>query len=322
MTPGISRRQTLRVFGAALALPLGAMALRGLKGAPTPVRWHGEVLGGLSALTLWHPSPAVAERAIRQMLFEVERLEGIFSLYRGSSEIVRLNRDGTLARPSRELVQVFDESRRIAEASGGAFDPTIQPLWDLHLSGRAADPARRDRALALVDYRAVTCGPREIRFERPGMGASLNGIAQGHITDRITELLGNEGFENAVIELGETRALGSAPDGNPFPVALVRPGAPATIGEDVALANAALSVSGGYGTRIGAKGDHHILDPRTGQSASRLAQVAVVSPRAVWADALSTAICVTGEAAAERLLAAYPESRAILTRGDGSMREV
>jgi thiamine biosynthesis lipoprotein len=153
------------------------------------------------------------------------------------------------------------------------------------------------------------------------MSASLNGIAQGYITDRITEILGNEGFENAMIELGETRALGTAPDGQPFSVALVSPFAPATVERNLPLSHRALSVSAGYGMTF-AEGRHHIFDPQTGASPHQLAQVAVLSPKAISADALSTAIYVAGEARARELLAAYPGSSAILWRNDGTTVEV
>jgi FAD:protein FMN transferase len=323
MTFRLSRRGALRVLGAGLALPLGAMGLRAVRGAPAPVVWHGEVLGAMSGMTLWHANPAVARRAIARMLVEIDRLESIFSLYRPTSEIARLNREGTLAPPSRDLVAVLDQSRRIAELSGGAFDPTIQPMWRLHASGGAApDGAALERTRALVDYRALSVGVQKVRLARPGMAISLNGIAQGHITDRITEILGNEGFETALIELGETRALGAAPDGQPFSIGLVNPHAPASTGHDLRLADAAVAVSGGYGLTFDASGRHHILDPATGRSADRLAQVAVISKRAVWADALSTAIYVAGEAEAGRLLAAYPGSRAILSRADGTTRQI
>lgn len=322
MNRPLTRRRALTILGASVALPLGALALgQWRREAPVPVQWHGEVLGAVSGMTLWHANPRVAERAIARMRVEIDRLENIFSLYRAESELTRLNAAGRLAAPSRDLVLLFEESRRIAELSKGAFDPTIQPLWQLHAGAAAVAPAAAARALALVDYRNLTARAGEIRFGRPGMAASLNGIAQGYITDRITEILGNEGFENAMIELGETRALGGAPDGKPFAVALIDPFAPASVGRHLALSDRALAVSAGYGTRL-ADGGHHIFDPHTGESAERLAQVAVLADKAVWADALSTAIYVAGEAGAGALLAAYPGASAILTRKDGSVAEV
>jgi FAD:protein FMN transferase len=330
MTRGLTRRNALKIMGAGMALPLGILALRAIPGLPEPVRWSGETLGAVSSMTLWHADPKVARRAINQMLVEVDRLESVFSLYRDHSEITRLNLDGHLAQPSRDLVTVLDHSRKIAEASGGAFDPTIQTLWQfyskrgLRSAGvfSAQDRAQRAAAVALIDHAAISASPREIRFDKAGLAISLNGIAQGYITDRITEILGNEGFENAVIELGETRALGATPKGEPFAIGVVDPLAPRFIAQDVLLRNAALSVSGGYGMQLDRAGTHHIFDPATGQSANRLTQVAVTSPKAVWADALSTAIYVAGEAAAPGLLAGYPNSRGILWRNDGSTVEL
>jgi len=324
---GMPRRRALRILAAGMAVPLGVLGLRHIQGASAPVRWHGEVLGAVSAMTIWHPNPRVAERATVRLLHEINRLEAIFSLYRSTSEIARLNRDGALERPSPDLVDVLEQSHRIAVASNGAFDPTIQPLWRLYVSGRGlgANPVTDralDIALSLVDHRAIHADGRGIRFARPGMSISLNGIAQGYITDRITDILGNEGFENAMIELGETRALGAASDGQPFAVGLIDPRAPDMIARVLPLANAALAVSGGYGMRFDVPGQHHIFEPRTGQSANHLLQVAVMSPRAIWADALSTAIYVAGEASAARLLAAYPGSRAILSRTDGTTLEL
>lgn len=273
-------------------------------------------------MTLWSVDPARASRALRRMQIEIARLESIFSLFRPDSELSRLNREGRLERPSRDFVEVLDLSRRIAEASRGAFDPTIQPLWALHAGSKAPDPRLVAGVLPLVDYTCLTARRGVIQFGRPNMAASLNGIAQGYVTDRITELLGNEGFECAVIELGETRVLGRAPDGQPVSIGLVNPNAPARISSQVALADEALSVSGGYGQVLPDGTGNHLFDPRSGLSARSLSQVAVVAPKSALADALSTAICVAGEGAAQAILSTVPGTQAILTRPDGTSVEV
>ena len=53
---------------------------------------------------------------------------------------------------------------------------------------------------------------------------------------------------------------------------------------------------------------------RPARARRRLAEVAVIAPRAMIADALATAICVVGEERAAELLAAYPGTRAVVTR--------
>ena len=325
----IGRRHLLRISAAALALPAGVLALREIAGPglPEAVRWQGEALGAQAGMTLWHPSRAVAQRTIIRMQGEVERLERIFSLYRPDSEIMRLNTEGRLLAPSREFLGVLQAARDIHEASAGAFDPTVQGLWQAHArhfaaAGAAGNrPALHEAIAAARDtgrFDQVDFSARGIGFARPGLAITLNGIAQGYITDRVTELLRNEGFDSAMIELGETRALGAAPDGTPFEVRLVNPLRPAMADRSLHLADAALAVSGGYGLRFGPPGVHHIFDPATGQSANRLLDVAVTASSAIRADALSTAIFVAGEADAPGILRHYPDARVTLTRIDGT----
>lgn len=320
MSAKMNRRRLLGIFGASAVLGGSAFGLRSLQAAPQPVRWSGEVLGAVSAMTLWHPRRDHAERTIARMLIEVDRLDRIFSLYRADSELVRLNQDGRIETASRDLIQLAEASIGFAEASGGAFDPTIQPLWQ-HYAQRArgaATEADLSAVLARVGYQGLDLSARSIAYRQAGMAMSLNGIAQGYITDRITDLLANEGFEQAMIELGETRALGSGPDA-PFEVGIVDPAAPGRISRNVALADQALAVSGGYGMRL-AEG-HHIFNPATGLSPTRLTQVAVFASKASTADALSTAIYVAGAEAAPQILASVPGARAVLWHEDDRVTE-
>jgi thiamine biosynthesis lipoprotein len=317
-----SRRSVLKVLAAVAVLPLGAVALRSVSGAPGVQTWRGESLGGPVSFTLWHPDDAFAHATIARMRTEVERLDAVFSLLRPDSEIVRLNREGRLDRASPDLVAVVAAAQRAADVSSGAFDPTVQPLWRLYESHFRARPddtagpsgAEIEAARALVGYDAVVVEGRRLGFARQGMAMTLNGIAQGYITDRITDLLREEGYDHAIVELGETRAVGDDPDGAPWPIGLVDPTDPTHVNRTVGIANQALSVSGGYGMRFGHSADHHIFNPATGRCPNSLLDVTVIAPRAVDADALSTAIFVAGEAAAPRLLAAYPGARAMYTR--------
>ena len=310
----ITRRRAIQVIAAAAGLPLLVAGVRATVPGGRFFGWQGEVLGAASELTLWHWDEALARRAILKVRHEIERYERIFSLYRDDSEIARLNRDGVLARPSPELVAVIDESQKLGTLSGGAFDISVQPLWRVYeahfwsrsvvapdIAARAADVAR-----TLVDFRRIQPGAARIALP-PGMAITLNGIAQGFITDRIADLLRNEGFAHAMVDLGEWRALGEHPDGRAWRVA--------TRGSEVALSDNALAVSSGSGTAFEPSGQfHHIFDPASGASANTLREVAVIAPRAMIADALATAICVMGEARGIELLAHYPGARALVTR--------
>jgi len=63
------------------------------------------------AMSLWHADTAKAQRAIQMSLVEIERLEAIFSLSRGDSELSRLNRDSRLADPCSQVLWSYPTAR-------------------------------------------------------------------------------------------------------------------------------------------------------------------------------------------------------------------
>jgi FAD:protein FMN transferase len=323
----LTRRRAIRVIAAGMGLPLMIAAVRATAPAGQLFHWQGEVLGAFAEMMLWHADAALARRTILKVRAEIERYERIFSLYRADSEISRLNAAGSLRRPSREFRALIEESQRFGGLSGGAFDISVQPLWRLYeahfwsrtnivddVRGRAGEIAQ-----ALVDYRRIETGAARIAFARKGMGITLNSLAQGFVTDAVADLLRNEGFVSAVVDLGEVRTLGRHPEGHAWRIGIRNALATNGVAQMVELDDMALAVSGGYGTTFEPTGRfHHIFDPQTGASANTLADAAVIGPRATVANALATAICVAGEERAAAMLAACPQTRAILTRTDGT----
>jgi thiamine biosynthesis lipoprotein len=322
----LTRRRVIRIMAAAVGLPLTIAAVRATAPPARMFHWQGEVLDALSELTLWHTDAALCRRTILKVEAEIARYERIFSLYRPDSEISRLNAAGELRRPAPELRALIEEGQRFGVVSAGAFDISVQPLWQLyaaHFWSHAQivpDIVARAREVArqLVDFRRIETGAGRIVFTREGMGITLNSIAQGFITDAIADMLRNDGFESAVVDLGEYRALGAHPDGHPWRIGIRDALAASEVDRVIELDDMALAVSGGYGTTFEPTGRfHHIFDPQTGASANALADAAVIGPRATAANALAVAICVVGEARARALVDACPGTRAIITRPDG-----
>lgn len=305
MGADISRRRFLGISAAAAGfalLPLGGPA----RAAPQAVRWHGRALGAPAELILHHPDREQAERLIRRIIVEIDRLERIFSLYIPDSALNVLNANGALADPPPELVAVLEESRAAWRLSGGLFDPTIQPLWALyarHFAAPEADPAGPSppeigEALTRVGLDRVAFDGNRIAFRVPGMALTLNGIAQGYITDRAIALLRAGGVEHTLADLGEIRALGPRGDGTPW-----RAGIAGTAAR-VDLVDRAMATSGTDGFRFAGPGSPcHLIDPRSGTAADRYRSVSVVAPTAAGADALSTAFSFMR---AEDIAAALP----------------
>ncbi|MBP2301147.1 FAD:protein FMN transferase [Azospirillum picis] len=325
MTMPVTRRRFLSVAAASglSLLPQRARA------AGVPLRtWRGVALGADASLTIAHPDPVEADRLITLSLREVERLERVFSLYRADSALRRLNRDGMLDNPPADLVRLLAQAVAFGHASGGAFDPTVQPLWELyagHFSRSGADPAGPPAAAVrgargLVDFRALRVDADRIAFARRGMAVTLNGIAQGYVTDRVSELLMAEGMGQVLVDMGELRAIGHHPAGRPWTVGLADPADPERTAETVELGDRALATSGGYGTRFDAEGRFtHLFDPASGTCAAHWLAVTVQSADATTADALSTILSVVPEGRVGSILAGHRGTAARLTRPDGSV---
>jgi thiamine biosynthesis lipoprotein len=323
----ITRRRFVRIAASVAAFgTAGLICPRSFaRPQPAPLVWRGLVLGNLASIEISHTDQAQASRVLEFARKEMVRLEMIMSLYRGDSALSVLNARGVLADPPLDLVRVLAESRRLGEVTAGAFDVTVQPLWKVyadHFAAAGADPAGPSsdairRAVEYVDYRVIEIEPSGVGLRRPGMALTLNGIAQGYITDRIAELLRNEGLENVLVDLGEVRTMGRRPDAKPWRAGIEDADRYGLVTQ-VTLMDQALSTSGSYGFRFDPAGRfHHIFDPRSGTCPQLHASVSVIATKSTVADAVATACNLTPLTAIPDLLRAAGASRALVVGLDG-----
>lgn len=330
MAGQLTRRRFVRIAASAASLGLaGVTGARAFAASqPAPLIWKGMVLGNLASIEIVHSDAARASRLLARAQEEIARLEMIMTLYRPDSALSALNDRGILRDPPLDLVQMLAEARHIGEITGGAFDVTVQPLWKAYADHFATAGANPDgpapdairRAREHVDYKAIEIEPSVVGLRRRGMALTLNGIAQGYITDRIAELLRNEGLDDVLVNLGEIRAQGARAGTEPWRAGIENARATLVVTE-VPLDNQALSTSGSYGFRFDPAGRfHHIFDPKSGACPRLHASVSVVAARSTTADALATACNLTPVAAIPGLLRAAGASRAFVIGLDGSSR--
>lgn len=282
-----------------LSISASAACLAGRARANTYRQWTGTGLGARMTITLDHPD---GDRIARMAFAEIERLEDIFSLYRSNSVLARLNRDGALQNPPFEFLECLSLSDTVHRATGGLFDPTVQPLWRLHAErvaeGRRPTQDEIAEALKNVGFDRIGISSETVRLPR-GAALTLNGVAQGYVADCVASLLARQGMTDILIDAGELVALGG-----PWPVAIDghRGGSP------VSLRDRALATSAPLGTVLDAEGRiGHILDPRTGEASDPIwRSVTVTSASATLADALSTAVVLMEKPDMDALFAKSP----------------
>lgn len=306
-SPGLTRRRALTISGAALgltALPFGAAAASTQSRIAT---WNGIALGAAAQMQIVHSDQREAEHILQTAVAELRRLENIFSIYDKTSDLAQLNRFAVLAAPPAELVEVLSTALSLARTTRGAFDPTVQVLWNHYAQTDDIGNSLQDTA-ALVDYRKVSVSAREIRLQNEAMALTLNGIAQGYITDQIAALLARAGLENILIDCGEIYGAGVHPGGRAWKVALAdNPVAP------VSCHNQAVATSSGM--------QNHLFDPASGEITDRYKSLSVIAPSAMLADSLSTAFSVLPEDQWNEVLAGLKghDVRILGARSDGTL---
>ncbi len=289
-----SRRRFLSIVAGGAILAFGDKRAEAASG---PYRWQGIILGAQADLTLYAEDRGMAAEAVAACLAETKRLEAIFSLYEPHSALVRLNRDGILDTPPAELLELLSLARLLGELSDGRFDPTVQPLWALlaaHFAderGAAEGPSPEDLAdaRALVDWRRIALAPDRIVLARRGMQVTLNGIAQGYISDRVGAVLKDHGFRQALVNMGEVFVPGPQADGSPWRIAVPSPIDRQRIVATLEIVDGAVATSAGSGMRFDLAGKfNHIIDPTRLLCADPQRSVTVAASSAVVADGLST----------------------------------
>jgi len=325
---GMNRRTFLQIIAVAGA----AGSLRFFPWDPTDTAYHvvrksQPMMGTVLNLIVCSRDRDQAEMAVTATTQRMLAIENKLSRFRNASEVAELNRTGTLARASDELLAVLDLADLIHKKSAGAFDITVLPLLDLYqqethpLMVRQALLEERER---LVGQQHLQIHGRQVKFSETGMGITLDGIGKGYIVDAGTTSLLNHGFEQVYVEAGgDLLVKGGKPHGAPWKIGIRNP-RPQTTRELIIIEadNLAVATSGDYFQPFSPDFSlHHILNPRTGRSSKELASCTVTAPTTALADALATACMVLGGDDAVDLLGEFSDCEGYFVGKDLRIRK-
>ncbi|MDR3255118.1 MAG: FAD:protein FMN transferase [Synergistaceae bacterium] len=240
------------------------------------------------------------------------------SMHDPSSDVSRVNASAGLAavKVAPETFEALSSALRIAEVSGGAFDPSVGPISTLWRVGDRENPLTEipkadeiEATLSLVGYNMVsTEAPDKIFLENSGMKLDLGGVAKGYVSGEVGDFLRANGVESAILDLGgNVLVVGGRPDGEAWRIGVQHPLKPR--GEpicSVAIRDSSVITAGVYErfVEIGGKRYAHIFDPRAGRPVEgNLLSATVISDDPAVGDALSTAFMVMGIGSSKELAA-------------------
>jgi thiamine biosynthesis lipoprotein len=270
--------------------------------------------------------------AAREALDEADRIESALTVFRDTSDLVRVNREAAEAPTAvdEDLFALLSQCRALHEATERAFDVTSTPLsrcWGfLERDGRLPAPEAIEAARAQVGMEKVELDPalRTVRFARPGLELNLGSIGKGFALGRMAASMRARGVTDALLSAGGSSAVAVGGRGNGWLVDVRSRRASAARLARLRLRDGALATSGAGEQffETGGRRYGHVLDPRTGWPAAGTLSVSVVCQDAAAADALSTAFLVGGLNLARRYCATHAETLALVTPDDGSERPV
>jgi thiamine biosynthesis lipoprotein len=283
------------------------------------------IMGTRIVVELWSEDRAQGEKAVQAVLAEMRRVDQAMSTYKPTSEVSLVN-DRAAKEPikiSSELFDLLATSIEYSKVTGGAFDITYASvgfMYDFRERVRPDEEQIRS-ALPGINYRHLILDPksRTVKFARPGVRIDLGGIGKGHAVDRGIAVLRSRGVEHALVTAGgDSRIIGDR-FGNPWVVGIRHPDRKEEVIARIPLEDAALSTSGDYERYFDENGVryHHIIDPKTGHSASKVRSATIIGPTATRTDGLSKTAFVLGPERAIEIYNKLEDIDAILVTPDG-----
>jgi thiamine biosynthesis lipoprotein len=301
-----------------------------LSSAPAQAEWfrrEDAIMGTRIYVELWLDEAAKGQAAIDAVIASMHDVDALMSTYKPGSQLSRVNARAALepVAVDRELFDVIRASLEFSELTGGAFDVTYASVGYLYDYRARQRPTEAQIAAALpgVNWRnlRLDAAARTVRFEKPGMRIDLGGIAKGYAVDRAIALLQARGVEHAVVSAGgDSRIIGDR-FGRPWIVGIRHPDDPKRVVTRIPLVDTAMSTSGDYERYFDEQGTryHHILDPKTGRSASKVRSATILAPTAMQTDGLSKTAFVLGAEAALEIIEKIPGVDAVFVTPEGKV---
>lgn len=280
-------------------------------------------MGTVVAVTVVADSGGRAEDAVGRAFREMDLGIALFNRYETGTALGVLNGDSRLRDAPDDLLLLLRRARALHLLSRGAFDVTVTPVVDALRDHRDAglpglpDEAVLSAAAARIDARGVVVHGRDIEL-REGVQVTLDGIAKGHIVDRMAAVLAAGALTGFLINAGgDIRTDGTRDGAGPWQVGVRDPDRVDSELAVVPQGTGALATSGSYEIFFDAERTRHHIVNGTGVSPGACRSVTVSAPTAMLADALATAAFVAGPEAAPALVESVPGCACLLVDASG-----
>ena len=292
----------------------------------TPVSRSGLYFDTIVSVTLYGAG-SDADAILDECMAMCSRYEDLFDPNIITSDIAKINSSaGEKVYVDHDTAQCLIQTLAYSDISGGRFDITIKPvydLWDWHANDPAVPPQERiNAALPFVGYDKITVDPTDDTVtSSAGTSVELGASAKGYIADKIGEYLKSQSITGAIINMGGDMSLiGSKPGGDAFTIGINDPLRSGSTALTLYLTDTAVATSGTYERCFTYDGRkyHHILDTSTGYPVQTdIISATVICANALDSDCLCTLSVIEGSEEAMKLIEQTPGTEAVFILNDG-----
>ena len=282
-----------------------------------------DIMGTRVTVELWSDDAAIANPCSEKVFTEMRRIDQLMSPFKPASTISTINRLAAQqpVSVSHELFALLQRAQWFSGLTRGAFDITFASIgyqYD-YRKHRQPDAQTIQRELNLINYKNLILQHDSVRFEKAGMRIDLGGIAKGYAVDRSIDILKACGISDALVSAGgDSRIIGDH-RGRPWMIGIRHPRKRQAVALSIPLSNTAISTSGDYERYFISHGHriHHIINPKTGRSATKSWSATIIGPDATSTDALSTSVFILGAQKGLELIDALAAFDAIIIDAQG-----
>ena len=265
-----------------------------------------------------------AEKELHEAYKHILAYDVAFSAHSQNSEVSKVNNSsGKDISVSDELKEQISTALKVSKMTDGAFDITVFPLMELwgfyDKNHTVPDEASIKDILKLVGYDKIGLEGNMLNLQS-GTKIDLGAVTKGFVGQKTAAMLIDSGVKSGMLSLGgNIQLFGLNPDKSVWNIAVQDPKDEHSYIGIIHDTNCSIITSGCY-QRYFEKDNkiyHHILNPHTGYPAdSGILSVTVVANDGTYADALSTALFVTGLDKAVEIWREYGDFEAIFVTED------
>jgi thiamine biosynthesis lipoprotein len=282
-------------------------------------------LGTVCSVTLYENG----KKSIYDEIFSrIREIENLMSVNIDTSDVSRINAAAGIepVQVQEDTFTVIERAIYFSELSDGAFDPTVGPLVSLWgISGQPQVPSKEeiDEILPLINWRNIELNAqfKSVYLSQHGMTLDLGGIAKGYAADEAVKIIKKHKISRAKIDLGGNIVMiGMRIDKTPWKVGIQNPGENrGSIIGILQIHEQTVVTSGVYERNFEENGKfyHHIFSTTDGYPVNNgLLSVTIIADISMDADALSTAVFVSGYGKGISLLKYYKDAQAVFVFED------